>query len=178
MWHDQAGIGGSDPIGTARRRSPRSAAAGPLFGWLAGIHRCLMAARSDELTRFVREALQRDIPRPEIEQALHDAGWQPEQVKKALASFAEIPFPVPVPRPVLQVSAGEAFRYLVLFTALGITAFSVVGLFFTLIDYLFYDPAAMPLGPDMWVPGVLWVVARVIIPSRSSSSPRGSLADH
>ncbi|CAA0082618.1 Uncharacterised protein [Mycolicibacterium vanbaalenii] len=122
-----------------------------------------MAPRSDELTRFVREALQRGIPRPEIEQALRDAGWQPEQVKKALAGFAEVPFPVPVPRPVLQVSAGEAFRYLLLFTALGITAFSVVGLFFTLIDYLFYDPAAVPLGPDMWVPGVLWAVARVII---------------
>lgn len=122
-----------------------------------------MAARSDELTRFVREALQRGIPRPEIEQALHEAGWQPEQVNKALASFAEVPFPVPVPRPVPHVSAGEAFRYLVLFTALGITAFSVVGLFFTLIDYLFYDPAAVLLGSDMWVPGVLWAVARVII---------------
>lgn len=57
----------------------------------------------------------------------------------------------------------EAFRYLVLFTALGITAFSVVGLFFTLVDYLFYDPAAVPVSPDTWVPGVLWAVARVII---------------
>ena len=76
-----------------------------------------MAARLDELTRFVREALQRGIPRPEIERALHEAGWQPEQVEKALAGYAEIPFPVPVPRPVPHVSAGEAFRYLVLFTA-------------------------------------------------------------
>jgi len=122
-----------------------------------------MAARLDELTRFVREALQRGIPRPEIERALHEAGWQPEQVEKALASYAGIPFPVPVPRPVPHVPAGEAFRYLVLFTALGITAFSVVGLYFTLIDYLFYDPAALPVDPDTWVPGALWSVARIII---------------
>ncbi|MGB2920862.1 MAG: DUF5671 domain-containing protein [Mycobacterium sp.] len=69
----------------------------------------------------------------------------------------------PFPGPYRTSRRGEAFRYLVLFTALGITAFSVVGLFFTLIDYLFYDPAAVPLGSDVWVPDVLWAVARVII---------------
>jgi hypothetical protein len=122
-----------------------------------------MAARLDELTRFVRDALERGTPRPEIERALLDAGWHPEQVTKALASFAEVPFPIPVPRPVPHVSAGEAFLYLVLFTALGVTAFSVVGLFFTLIEFVFYDPAAVPVSPEAWVPGVRWSVARAII---------------
>lgn len=123
-----------------------------------------MAGRHDELTRFVREALQRGTPRPEIERALFEAGWRPEQAKKALASFAEVPFPVPVPRPVSHVSAGEAFLYLVLFTALGVTVFSVVGLFFTLIEFLFDDPASsVPVNPETWVPGVRWSVARAII---------------
>lgn len=123
-----------------------------------------MAARLDELTRFVREALQHGTPRPEIERALLDAGWRPEQVKRALAGFADVPFPVPVPRPMPHVSAGEAFRYLVLFTALGVTALSVVELFFALIEFVFYDPAASVLSnPDAWVPGVRWSIARTII---------------
>jgi hypothetical protein len=33
-----------------------------------------MTARLDELTRFLRESLERNIPRPEIEQTLLAAG--------------------------------------------------------------------------------------------------------
>ncbi len=123
-----------------------------------------MAARLDELNRFLRDALERGIPRPEIERALLEAGWHPEQVKKALATFAEVAFPLPVPRPVPHVSAGEAFLYLVLFTALGASVFSVVELFFTLIEFVFYDPAStIPINRDAWVPGVRWSVARAVI---------------
>lgn len=121
-----------------------------------------MAARPDELTRFVREALQRQTPRPEIERVLLEAGWSPEQVRKALAAFVDVPFPVPVPRPVVHVSAGEAFLHLVLFTALGMTALSVVELVFALIDYLFYDPAA--LGSVEGIRSdVRWAVASAFI---------------
>ncbi|WP_176562262.1 DUF5671 domain-containing protein [Mycolicibacterium palauense] len=123
-----------------------------------------MAARSDELTRFVREALQHDTARPEIERVLLEAGWDPQQVHKALAGFADTPFPVPVPRPVPHVSAGEAFLYLVLFTALGVTALSVVELFFALIEYLFYDPASSSPGDrTAWAYDVRWAVARALI---------------
>ncbi len=122
-----------------------------------------MAARLDELNRFLREALSRGIPRPEIERALLDAGWDKEQVEKALSAYADVAFPLPVPRPVHHLSAGEAFAYLVLFTALGISAFSVVQLFFTLIDFSFYDPADASSVSRTWMTGTRWAVARVVI---------------
>jgi len=123
-----------------------------------------MAARSDELTRFVREALIRGVPRAEIERTLLEAGWQPDQVHKALACFAEVDFAIPVPRPVPHVSAGEAFLYLVLFTALGLSAFSVVELYFALIEYWFHDPAsAARFDGGASVSGIRWSVANAAI---------------
>jgi hypothetical protein len=123
-----------------------------------------MAARLDELTRFVREALSRGIPRAEIERALGEAGWHREQVAKALGGFAEVAFPLPVPRPVHHLSAGEAFLYLVLFSALGTAAFSVTEIFFNLIEVLFYDPSsAPPVDHQSWAQGLRWTVARVVI---------------
>jgi hypothetical protein len=63
-----------------------------------------------------------------------------------------------------HLSAFEAFLYLVLFTALGTSAFSVVELFFNLIEYRFYDPADPPATTrEAWLSGVRWAVARVVI---------------
>ena len=59
----------------------------------------------DELSAFVREALLRGLPRAQVEQALAQAGWRAEQVRRALAHYADVPFPVPVPRPRPYLSA-------------------------------------------------------------------------
>jgi hypothetical protein len=75
-------------------------------------------AVSDELIGFVREALARGLSRPQIEEALRQAGWKPEQVSGALAAFAAVDFPRPRP----SLSAQEAFKYLLLFTTLYIVA--------------------------------------------------------
>ena len=53
----------------------------------------------DELAAFVRESLLRGVPRAQVEQALGAAGGRPEQVRRALSAYADVPFPVPVPRP-------------------------------------------------------------------------------
>jgi hypothetical protein len=66
-------------------------------------------AASDELVGFVREALSRGLSRREVETALGVAGWSPEQVHAALAAFASVDFPIPVPRPRASLSAREAF---------------------------------------------------------------------
>lgn len=121
-------------------------------------------ARLDELNRFLREALQRGLTREDIRDALLAAGWHRDQVEKALASYAEVPFPLPVPRPTPHLSAGEAFVYLVIFTALGICAVSAVQIFFSLIEVSFYDPAAAPpISRTAWTASVRWSLARVII---------------
>jgi hypothetical protein len=122
-----------------------------------------MAARTDELTRFVRDALSRQIPRGEVEAALLGAGWRAELVRRALDSYADSVFPMPVPRPTAHVSAGEAFLYLVLFSALGISAAALVELLFTLIEWAFYDPAAANFAYDGWQSGVRWAIARLVI---------------
>jgi len=54
---------------------------------------------ANELHVFVKEALEKGQDRAKIEQALLQAGWQKEEVKKTLASFAQISFPVSVPKP-------------------------------------------------------------------------------
>ena len=94
----------------------------------------------NELYVFVKEALEKGQDRSAIQQALLQAGWQEEEVKKALASFAQISFPVPVPRPKPYLQAREAFLYLISFIALYITAFSFGALVFAFIDKLFPDP--------------------------------------
>jgi hypothetical protein len=120
-------------------------------------------ARTDEIALFVRESLSRQIPRAEVEAALLSAGWQPEQVGKALSSYSDVAFPVPVPRPTVYVSAGEAFLYLILFTALGMSAHAVVELIFRAIEWVYPDPSAGTYFRQHWEGQIRWAVARAII---------------
>ncbi len=123
-----------------------------------------MASRVEELNRFLRDSLSRGISRAEIELALLQAGWHSAQVKKALSAYADVPFAFPVPRPVHQLSAAEAFLYLVLFTALGTSAFSMVEIFFNLIEFVFYDPgSASTFSLEYQLSEMRWAVARVVI---------------
>jgi hypothetical protein len=121
-----------------------------------------VAAADEELAGFVREALARGVPRDMIAQALGEAGWRPEQVRRALANWAEVTFPVPVPRPRPYLSARDAFLYLVLFTALYITAFNLGSLAFRFIERAFPDPA-MRAGDTGFRHAVRWAVANLIV---------------
>jgi hypothetical protein len=81
------------------------------------------------------------LPKSRIEQGLVQAGWPAEQIKSALGQFADIDFPLPVPKPRPYLSAREAFRYLVLFTTLYLSAWYLGGLLFDFINMNFPDPA-------------------------------------
>ena len=102
-------------------------------------------AVNEDLVGFVGNALGRGTSRGEIQDVLTEAGWDSRQVRAALAAFADVEFPVPVPRPRSQLSARNSFLYLTLFTALYISAFNLGSLLFQLIDTAFPDPAA-PTG--------------------------------
>ncbi|MFQ5742209.1 MAG: DUF5671 domain-containing protein [Acidobacteriota bacterium] len=102
-------------------------------------------AISEEIQGFVKDGLARGLSRAEIEDVLLRAGWTAEHVKGALGAFAEIEFPIPVPRPRPYLSAREAFRYLVLFSTLYVSAFNLGNLLFQLINQAFPDPAAPPI---------------------------------
>ena len=121
-------------------------------------------AADDDLVTFVRLALERGTSRPLVADTLQRAGWQRTQVQAALGAFADLDFPIPVPRPKRQVSAREAFLYLVLFTTLYIAAVNLGQLAFLLIERVLPDPAAT------WQPAAeyiatqaRWAVAALVV---------------
>lgn len=117
----------------------------------------------EQLLVFVKEALTRGLPRPEIETALLSAGWEREQVQASLRSYAEAPFPIPVPRPTPYLSAREAFLFLLLFTTLYLSAFNLGQLLFQFINLAVPDPAAT--GPSVVESRRLirWAVSTLVV---------------
>jgi hypothetical protein len=102
-------------------------------------------ASNQQLTGFLKEGLDRGLPREQLEKVLLEAGWPPDQVRGALGRFADVEFPIPVPRPKPYLIAREAFVYLVLFSTLYVSAFNLGGLIFQFIERAFPDPAVDPV---------------------------------
>jgi len=103
-----------------------------------------MAQTSPELELFVREALLRGQSRDAIRQALAAAGGSEDQTRGVLDGYADVAFPVPVPKPRASLSAREAFQYLVLFASLYFSAYHLGSLLFDLVNRALPDPAMQP----------------------------------
>jgi len=101
-------------------------------------------ATADELTSFVKDGLSRGLPRRDLEDALGAAGWKTVEIRSALERFADTALPIPVPRPRANLSARDAFVYLVLFSTLYIVAFNVGSVLFSFIDAWIPDPGFDP----------------------------------
>jgi hypothetical protein len=93
---------------------------------------------------FVKEALGKNVPKKDIEDALLKAGWREDEILNALEAFADIKFPVPVPKRKPYLSAQEAFMYLVLFLTLYISAISVGTLLFQFTNLALSDALIGP----------------------------------
>ncbi len=89
---------------------------------------------TNELQSFVKDALERKIPRHDIHHALLAAGWQEDQIAAALGLYADVDFPIAVPRYKPYFSARETFMYLLLFVCLYISAFNFGALLFNFIN--------------------------------------------
>jgi hypothetical protein len=94
---------------------------------------------NDELRQFVRESLSQGVSRDRIRDVLQQANWQEEEVVAALNGYADVDYPIPVPRRRPYLSAREAFVYLLMFVCLYITAFSFGVLVFEFIESWFPD---------------------------------------
>ena len=103
-------------------------------------------AISPELVGLIREGLDRALPREweRIADILTRAGWPPDQVRRALAGFADVESPIPVPQPTVSTRPREAFLHVVMFMALFVSAFSLGAVLFRLIDLALPDPAGLP----------------------------------
>jgi hypothetical protein len=120
-------------------------------------------ASRDDLDDFVRDALNRGVSRGEVHAALRVAGWAEAQVDSALARFAEIDFPIAVPRPRPSLSAREAFEYVVLFGTLYFGAFSLGQLHFGLIDLALPDPLWPPFRFQMIEGAIRWSISALVV---------------
>jgi hypothetical protein len=98
-------------------------------------------ATNDDLHTFVRDGLARGTPRKELSDVLARSGWSASHVRGALAEFADVNFPIPVPRPRAYLDARDAFLHLILFVTLYISAFQLGSLIFEFIDRALPDPA-------------------------------------
>lgn len=118
-----------------------------------------MASETQQLNAFVGEALQAGKTKEDIGKALGEAGWPALQIRNALDSFADVSFPIAVPRPRPSLAAREAFLYLVMFSALYFGAWNLCKLLFYFVDRAFPDPMRrFPLYDDY-----RWYTAAVII---------------
>ena len=121
-------------------------------------------AINEELSGFLKEGLERGLPRAELEEVLLETGWPPDQVRGALRAFADVAFPVPVPRPKPYLSAREAFIYLVLFSTLYVSAFNLGSLLFELIQRAFPDPSVDPaFALERSREAIRWAISLLIV---------------
>lgn len=121
-----------------------------------------MPSTSPELELFVREALARGQSRAAIREALAAAGWREEQTRGVLDGYADVAFPVPVPKPRASLSAKEAFQYLVLFATLYFSAYHLGSLLFDLVNRALPDPADQARFP-MFGDSMRFSVAALVI---------------
>lgn len=94
-----------------------------------------------DLQPFVRESLAKGLSKSQIRTALLKAGWQKEEIESELSVFADVDFPLPVPKRKPYLSAREAFLYLVLFLTLYISAWSIGTILFQVINLYIPDAA-------------------------------------
>jgi hypothetical protein len=121
-------------------------------------------AVNEELVGFVREALARKVPRPDIEQALQRGGWTKEQTRAALDAFVDTDFPLPVPRARPYLSAREAFQYLLMFATLYTSAYYLGSLIFDFVNAAFPDPAQnLAEYRESLRDGMRWAVSLLIV---------------
>lgn len=115
-----------------------------------------------ELIEFVKEGLQRGIPRDQIDGALRRAGWDRERVTGAVGRFADVEFAIPVPRPMAYTTPREAFLYVLMFATLYLSAYHLGSVVFSLIDQAFPDAASRQLAGYASV-SLRWSVASLVV---------------
>ena len=120
-------------------------------------------ATNDDLIGFVKEALERGIPRADIQAALERAGWDRERSVAALAAFADVGFALPVPKPRPYVSARDAFLYLVLFTTLYVSAVNLGTLIFQFINLAYPDPVSWFTAAAFARSAIRWSISSLVV---------------
>jgi hypothetical protein len=120
-------------------------------------------AISAELLEFVKTGLDRRIPKNQLEEVLRKAGWEQEQVTRAVGRYADVDFAIPVPRPSSYVTPREAFIYVLMFATLYLSAYHLGSLVFELINKAFPDAAAQQYESLRADSTIRWAVASIVV---------------
>lgn len=114
------------------------------------------------LRDFIEASLRAGKSREEIRDALTAAGWSQEQIGDGLRFFADVAFVVPVPGPRTQLSARDAFLYLLMFGALYVSAYQLGSLLFSIINLAFPSELNPYEGPGAEL-AIRWATSSLII---------------
>jgi hypothetical protein len=98
-----------------------------------------------------------------VRSALQEAGWSKDQIGDALAHYADVSFAVPVPRPRAQLSARDAFWYLLMFAALYLSAFYLGDLLFGFINLALPEDLDYTDRTEYLEAGIRWATATLIV---------------
>jgi hypothetical protein len=120
-----------------------------------------MASGIQDLEWFVRESLLKGLGKPEIRKAMLDAGWTKDQIGNVVDAYADVAFAVPIPKPRPQLSARDAFLYLVLFTTLYFSSYNLGSLLFDFINKALPDPTVANYR-SAW-DGMRWSTSALIV---------------
>ena len=115
------------------------------------------------LLDFTHQALARGLGRAETERAMREAGWSDADVASALGMYADVAFPIPVPRPKPYLSARDVFVYLLLFTALYISCFNLGAIAFAAIDHYIPDPLVDTAPLESVKRALRWNIAYLVV---------------
>jgi hypothetical protein len=97
-------------------------------------------AVNEQLDAFVKRGLEQRLDRARMEQALLQAGWPPDQVRKALGAYVDVDFPIPVPRPLPSGTTRDAFMYIIVLGTMVLCAYQLGALLFEIINRVVPDP--------------------------------------
>ncbi|MBK4215366.1 hypothetical protein JJJ17_05445 [Paracoccus caeni] len=89
---------------------------------------------ADQLSDFVRKAMEGGHGEERIRSALTQTGWSPAEIDTALAGWQPVDDLPAVPRPRAYVSAREAMLYTLLMVALAVVCWHVLSLGFHVVD--------------------------------------------
>ncbi len=92
-----------------------------------------------ELHSFIKDSLDKGLAKDKIREVLLQANWEVIEVDTALNHYADIDYPIAVPKRKPYMSAREAFLYLLTFITLYVSAFNFGALIYQFINKNFHD---------------------------------------
>ena len=119
---------------------------------------------NEQLDAFVKRGLEQRLDRARMEQALLQAGWPPDQVRKALGAYVDVEFPIPVPRPLPSGTTRDAFMYIIVLGTMVLCAYQFGALLFQIINRVVPDPMdARRSGNPGAESGMRWSISTLIV---------------